>query len=317
MSYNRENFARIKKEYETKHLVAEEESERRKNLLYAALPELKKIDLMLGQTGVKIFSEAIKGKDNLDERISSLEKENKELLEKRAELLRKNGYPEDFTDVKYECPKCKDSGFVGIKMCDCFKKELVKAGFESSGLGALLKDQSFENFNTKYYGQYEKDMQLTFKKCLSYAESFGEHKENLLFMGGTGLGKTHLSTAVGKTVIEKGFDVVYDTVQNILCDFEDEQFRNAEDKTNKYFECDLLIIDDLGTEMQTQFTVSSLFRLINSRLNSGKCTIINTNLSQSELRKNYTDRLSSRLFGCFSPLLFKGNDIRLLKLRNN
>lgn len=314
MGFNKQNYIKIREIYETKAKNAQANADALCLSLYSKLPSLREIDNELHKTGVKVMGEAMKGKQGLEDRIAALEKENKALLAKREKILTDAGYPEDYTDVKYECNKCRDSGFVNGIMCDCFKKALVKAGFESSGLGALLKDQSFETFDINRYPENKSEMQFVFQKCLSYADSFDGKGQNLLLIGGTGLGKTHLSTSIGKAVIEKGYDVVYESIQKILDDFEAEKFRNAENLTNKYMNCDLLIVDDLGTEMSTQFTLSAIFNLINTRLISGKSTVINTNLTDSELRKRYTDRISSRLFGSYSPLLFKGRDVRLQKL---
>ena len=155
--------------------------------------------------------------------------------------------------------------------------------------------------------------------CRDYAENFKPGaSRNLLFIGNTGLGKTHLSTAIAKKVIEGGCDVVYDTAQNIFADFEIEHFsrnRDEEDRTSRYFDCDLLIIDDLGSEMSNQFTVSVLYLLINTRLNRGLSTMISTNLNQKELRERYWDRITSRLFGEYRILLFLGTDVRAQKIR--
>ncbi len=318
MAYNRDNFIQLKNEYENKRRNAIATAEAKLFELHTKFDELRKIDEKLQMTGINILSEAMKGKEGLDDRIEALKKENEELLAKRAAFLKENGYEEDYTDVKYECTDCSDTGYIGIKMCHCFKNALIKKSFETSGLGSLLKDQSFSTFDLSYYldarSNYD-TMKANLEKCKNYAENFAQSKGNLLFVGATGLGKTHLSTSIARRVIEQGYEVVYDTAQNILNDFEKEQFKNQSGLTEKYFDCDLLIIDDLGTEMQTAFTVSSIYNIINTRLNSGKSTIINTNLSQDELRKRYSDRITSRLFGCFDPLLFTGTDIRMKKLK--
>ena len=145
---------------------------------------------------------------------------------------------------------------------------------------------------------------------------------NLLLIGGTGLGKTHLSSALAKRVIERGFDVKYVSAMDLISDFELKRFGNSisaheSDDTATYYDCDLLIIDDLGTEMTNQFTVSCLYNVINVRINNAKCTVISTNLAQNDLRQRYWDRITSRLFGEYRPLLFVGTDIRAQKLRNN
>jgi DNA replication protein len=324
LGYNRDNFVRIKREFESRHFKAKDEAEARMNDLHEKIPELKKIDEAMADIGMRLFNEALKGKDGYEARVNNIKQDQLDALEYREQLLRYNNYPDDYTDVKYECSLCDDTGYIGIDMCVCMKKALIEAGYTSSGIGHLIRKQSFETFNLDYYKQdaatYEK-MRDNFNFCKSYAKGFSADKyNNLIFFGATGLGKTHLSTAIAKVVIENGYDVMYDTAQNIFEDFQFERFgRNYQDtsesRTDKYFECDLLIIDDLGTEVANQFTVSCLYNLLNTRINKENSTIINTNLDRNDLRKIYTDRITSRLFGEFSAMLFKGTDIRELKLR--
>ncbi len=320
MAYNRENFVRLKNEYETKKRNAVSDAETRTAVIHAKYPEIKEIDNELRATGINIMREAMNGKDGLEKRLKAIEERNAELQKKRIYILEKYGLPADCTDIKYECTKCMDTGYIGIEMCSCFKAALAKSAFESSGLGSLLKEQSFESFDLSFYLEnkqnYEK-MQKSLEICKRYANLFDKNSGSLILMGATGLGKTHISTSIAKVVIEKGYDVVYDSAPNIFNDFNKEQFKDQSGLTNKYFDCDLLILDDLGTEMHTAFTVSCLYNLVNTRLNSGKSTIINTNLNFDELRKTYTDRITSRMFGCFELLMFSGKDIRLQKLQRN
>ncbi len=320
MAYNRDTFAQIRKEYETKRKNAISDADMRTSKLHEMYPDIAQIDEKLRLTGMKLMNEAMKGKDGLEQRIKDVENENLQLQSKRNILLQKHHLPLDITDVKYECQDCFDTGYIGINMCRCFKAALAKAAFETSGLGALLKDQSFDTFDLSFYLNdkiaFEK-MQKNLGKCKQYAQSFDNTGKNLIFIGGTGLGKTHLSTSIARQVIEKGYSVVYDSSPNIFNDFGKEQFKEQNALTDKYFDCDLLILDDLGTEMHTSFTVSCLYNLINTRLNTGKSTIINTNLSIEELRKTYNDRITSRILGCYEPLLFSGKDIRMQKLQRN
>ena len=242
------------------------------------------------------------------------------LLEARAQLLCANGYPADYSDVHYECNECSDTGFVNGKMCKCMRTALNYAGYESSGVLKLIEKQNFETFDLTYYeGGERQHMESILNRAKSYAAKFdGNSMSNLLFMGQTGIGKTHLSSAIAKVIIDNGYDVVYESAQKIFADFEAERFGRVpagEDRTRRYMECDLLIIDDLGTELTNQFTISSLYNVINSRLNRRKSMIINTNLMQAELCDRYSDRISSRLFGLFSPYLFTGDDIRSRKLQ--
>lgn len=307
------SYFTVRERFENKSRDAMAAAEARQKEVDALSPELKKIDRLLNATGLRLFKQAMGGKEGLEKRVDALRKENERLLKRKAELLKALGYPENYTDVRYECEKCRDTGFIGAKMCDCFRKALAREALENSGLGRLTENQSFDTFDFSYYADDKyalQNMKLVYDKCLEYAETFGEDGENLLLIGGTGLGKTHLSTSIAKKVIEKGYKVIYESAQKLISDFEKEHFRNLDTDTDRFFDCDLLIIDDLGTEMKTEFSVSCVYNVINSRLNERKPMIINTNLSQKELRERYADRITSRLFGAFSIMVFKGQDVR-------
>ena len=280
---------------------------------------MAEIDRALSATGLRIMREALNGREGLDARIRKLEEGNNLLLEARREILRANGYPEDYSSVKYECEECQDVGFVNGKMCKCMRRALTLAGYESSGVLKLIGKQNFDTFDLTYYeGAERANMERILDRAKRYAAGFdGKHMRNLLFIGTTGLGKTHLSSAIAKEVVEGGFDVVYESAQRIFSDFEAEKFGRAaagENRTERYLSCDLLIIDDLGTEMQSQFTVSCLYHLVNTRLISEKSMIISTNIRKEELLAKYTDRITSRLFGEFEICVFAGKDIRSQKL---
>ncbi len=326
MGYYKENFKRIRDEYKDKRFRAESIAEARREELYREIPALRELDARMGRVGLAVLSGAMQG-ENVAERIAQLRRENEALAAKRGELLRANGFPTDYTEPQYECPRCRDTGYVDIKMCACMRRRLVEEGMRSSGLGDLLQRQSFDNFSLEYYAQNQNEherMQANFRAVRRYAEQFemGPGKpipESLLFLGGTGLGKTHLSTAVARVVIERGYDVLYNTAVGMLSDFEFKRFGNGMtgdgDDTARYTECDLLILDDLGTEVINQFTLSCIYHVINTRLNSGKPTLINTNLSSNELRKLYSDRITSRLIGEYRLVPFYGVDIRRQKLQ--
>jgi DNA replication protein DnaC len=191
-------------------------------------------------------------------------------------------------------------------------------------MSELIKTQSFDNFSLDYYKQNAdnyKRMSMIFNVLKKYAQEFSPEKSgNIAMFGGTGLGKTHLSSAVAGTVIENGHDVYYASASNMFADFEEKRFGSsasyeATGDVSQYFSCDLLIIDDLGAEIANQFTVSCLYNVLNTRLNRKKATIISTNLAQDEFRKKYWDRIASRVFGEYLILPFCGEDIRKQKLK--
>lgn len=319
MGYNRADFVRIKAEYLEKYLKARNDADLRAQEVYLKIPRVRAIDKMLSGTALEIMSAVASGKDTASSALEKIKARNDELVAERDALLKEAGYPASYTDVHYECSRCDDSGYVDGKMCDCMKRALVMAGYESSGLGRLIAKQSFDNFSLDYYkvgGANYDNMKMYYESLRAFAQGFSEEtSKNFLLIGGTGLGKTHISTAVAKTVIEKGFDVLYVSAIDMFSDFEKKQFGGGEDNTQRYFDCDLLIIDDLGTELTNQFTVSCLYNVINSRINTSRSTFINTNLSKREIEAKYAERITSRLFGEYYPLLFSGVDIRKQKMQ--
>ncbi len=322
MGYNKENFKRIRDEYATKHLVAESAARVRTSEIHGVLPEIMGIDRALASTGISLMGAALLPAKERDKRFEQIKSENLTLNQKRNEILVAAGYPADYDAVKYDCPKCGDSGYVGIEMCECMRKALIMAGFESSGIAHLLEKQTFENFSLDYYKNDEnvyRNMARMLEITRDYAERFDpKTATNLAFFGGTGLGKTHISSAIARTVIEKGHDVLYVSAIELVSAFESEQFGKGFAKgelTDKFFDCDLLIIDDLGTEMGGQFTQSTLYNVLNIRINKKIPTILSTNCNQQELLKKYSERVASRIFGEFRPLLFLGIDVRMQKIK--
>ena len=321
MGFNKKDLLRVKEEYSDKYRKAQDDSDRRRSELWGKIDGLYAIDKELSLTGLRIMDAAMSGESDVGAKIEKIKGDNERLLRERALLLRAYGYPEDYADVRYECEECGDSGYVEGRMCDCMKRALVLAGYESSGIFELMKTQSFDNFSLDYYKQSAKNFEVmskSFDKLKSFAENFSaDTYANFIFVGGTGLGKTHLSTAVAKAVIDKCFDVLYVTATSMVADFEQKKFGGAEKDlvdTSRYYSSDLLIIDDLGTEMSTQFSVSCIYEIINARIMARKSTIISTNLGSEELNKRYWDRITSRIFGEYQPILFSGTDVRRQKI---
>lgn len=314
--YGYDNYQKVKNEIETRRLKAIKLAEERNIELRTVSEDIRIIDSELVKTGLLLFKTACEGKD-----ITPIRERNLELNATRRQCLKALGYPEDYTEVKYTCKKCSDSGFVDTAMCSCFREMLVKENIRSSGIGRLIEKQSFENFSLSYY-DYDPDLRVRMEKNVAaakdFAENFRKSDKTLLLIGPTGTGKTHLSTAIAKAVIERGFEVLYDSAQNIVSAFENDKFKSGygvyDPKGTKYLECDLLILDDLGTEFVNQFTLSCLYNLLNTRQNKGLATVISTNLSPAELSEKYEDRIYSRIIGADSRiLLFGGKDRRIDK----
>lgn len=321
MAYNNSVYKKIYDEYSQKYLIARERAQNRERELYLLIPELKVLDKELSLVGLEIFSASLSGAD-YKQKLAEVREKNLALQKKRAELLLAHGYPADYTDVKYECEKCSDTGFIENTMCSCMREALTLAGIENSGFASLIREQRFDNFSLDYYEgnpKFYERMKQNFDYLKRYTEEFDPIKSpSILLMGSTGLGKTHLSSAVARGAIERGSDVFYTGAIDLFSTFEIERFKSYSNEPNelieRYFECDLLIIDDLGTEMINQFSVSTLYNLVNDRLSRKKPTIVSTNLTNDEIKKKYTDRITSRLFGEYLVLPFMGTDVRAQKL---
>lgn len=275
-------------------------------------PDIAEIDKELSLVSSRIVS-AMRS-ENCEDEINRIKERNLALQEARRQKLLSYGIPEDYDTPVFSCPVCSDTGYDGKTFCSCIIKMCAVDAYLSSGLGKALLDQTFENFSLKYYGgKSREEMSGVLDTCLDFAQSFGTGA-NLLLTGGTGLGKTHLSSAIAQKVIDKGYTVVYESAQMVFDAFESVRFGRGNDNTDKYITCDLLIIDDLGTEFSTQYTASVLYQLVNQRLINGKSLILSTNLGGKELLKRYGDRIYSRLLGSFDTCVFSGNDVRLIKL---
>ena len=323
MSYNNSVYKKIYDEYSQKYLIARDRADARARELRSKIPELAKVDRELSRVGLEIFAASLTGVDT-KARIEEIKEHNLALQALRAEILLSNGYPADYTDVKYDCEQCKDTGFIDNKMCSCMKEALTLAGIENSGFASLIKEQSFENFSLDYYSRNVQQAEIMKKNrdfLIKYADNFDSRtSQSILMVGGTGLGKTHLSSALARRVIEKGNDVFYTGAIDLFSQFEIQRFKSYSNEPNelieRYFESDLLIIDDLGTEMINQFSVSTLYNLINDRLSRKKPTVRSTNLSKDDIQKKYTDRITSRMLGEYQVLFFVGTDVRAQKLIN-
>lgn len=325
MGYNRTDYFAVRDQFSKKYMKAREVAEERRAQIHTEIPEIFEIDKILSKTGVDIMRVITGGGADTAEKIAELEARNAELIKKREELLVERGFAANYTDVQYECEKCGDTGYVDTVMCDCMKKALIKAGYESSGLGALIGRQTFDNFELGYYSEADgmrAKVKLGADMLKKFADSFDKDTyKNFIIIGTSGLGKTHLSTAVAQSVIDRGYDVLYVSAVSMMGDFEEKRFGNGTSMTknndvSRYYDADLLIIDDLGTEVVNKFTQSYFYEVINSRINARRCTIINTNLAPKDIMELYTERIASRILGEYQPLRFGGVDIRKQRVLN-
>ena len=302
----------------TRKKNALEDKQRRRNALIQALyenePRLSQIDLSLASEGAKIAITALSGdRRALDEtrlRIDALAHERDAIIKKA-----------DIPDIEYDCDICHDSSYVNGKLCECVKLLAKNIIFEQLSQEMPLTDCRFDNFNLNFYDEDDgntnprKRMTAIFNLCRNYANTFSpENAQNLLFLGDAGLGKTHLTLAMVTEIISKDYDVIYGSAYNLLSAVENEHFSsNSNESYDAMLACDLLVIDDLGTEFTSPYTLSVLYNIINSRILSKKPTVINTNLSLPEIEKRYTPRIASRLIGNYTAKKFFGKDIRQIK----
>lgn len=316
----RENIRAAKEKIADNRRISIETYENHIKEVTAKCPEFEGIISLLAGTAPRIMAAAMKGREG-GETIDSIRKEYENIVELKKKILTSLSYPDDYCDIKYRCPKCSDTGYVGIDICECLKKELVKVSMMNSGLYSLTATQSFDSFSLDYYSGADKTVMARNVSIIKkFTETFEPgSSDSYIFIGATGLGKTHLSTAAATEIIKKGYYVVYESASSVFEDFEKKKFSSryseeSDSECEKYTDCDLLIIDDLGCEMTNQFTLSCLYNIINTRMIRHKSTIISTNLGGEELRKRYSDRIVSRVFGDYKPLTFRGSDIRGQKL---
>lgn len=300
---------------------AVQENDRRISEINEKIPQIREVNTQLFNTGkelIRIIASA-KGMD-VSADINQLKSFNIGAQNMSRQLLADNGYPEDYLDIHYHCPHCQDTGYSGGTICECLKKLCGSLAANELNKNTQLQLSSFESFKLGYYPpEALPTMERILSFAQSYAEGFTPSSESILMFGKTGLGKTHLSLAIASRVLEKGYSVVYDSAINILRNIEREHFsrEHSTDMIDLVMNTELLILDDLGTEYETPFYSSTIYNIINTRLNSGKPTIISTNLDYSGIRRRYDERVVSRITAVYTCMEFKGEDIRLIIKQNN
>lgn len=311
--------------------AAREEADRRRQQVYQQLPQLPGIERELARTGMGAVQAVAGAPDQLEQVLARLRDKSLALQQQRDQLLRDAGLYDAYHTIPWTCPLCQDTGYQGSRRCRCLEQLLRETAFRQLGADGQ-EDCRFENFSLDYYSTSplppsqrvpREQMAAILDTCLHYAHTFSPQSPSLLFLGGTGLGKTHLSLAIAREVIAKGYGVVYSPAQNLLARLERERFSSdrfsdgddpdATSYQNLILTCDLLIVDDLGTEFLTQFSNSMIYNIINTRLIEGRPTIISTNLDLMEIGRRYSERLVSRLFGGYQRLDFLGQDVRILR----
>ena len=328
MSYDANVLRRATQRLEEERRARSDRAARLRQEAYEKEPRLAQLDKKLQGTMSQLMAAALRRGESTAQAIRAIRAQNQEIQRERAVLLGAIGLPEDALDDKPACPLCGDTGWRGAQMCQCLKKLCTQEQIRELSKLLDLGEQSFDSFRLDYYSQTpcpgrgaspRENMELVYEVCLNYAQKFGRfYFKNLFLSGAPGLGKTFLSACIARVVSEDGFSVVYDTAGHIFSQFEAAKFRRddvdePDESVERCMACDLLILDDLGTEMTTAFVQSALYQLLNGRLLAGKSTIISTNLDPDQIGRRYSAQIMSRLEGEFELLPFIGQDIRLLK----
>lgn len=328
MSYDREILTKATATLSERRNRARAELTAHQNKISLEIPEIESLNRELLSTNVHLTKIILGHTKDTHTLIEQLKERNLEAQAMIRQLLKSHGYPEDYLEIKYFCSDCKDTGVFNGKTCHCLKDLLIKFATEKLNDSSPLELSDFSSFSIDYYPNKKDEtlsivprehMKNILNYCEKYANTFSTNSPGLLLLGPTGLGKTHLSLAIAKTVIAKGFTVIYGSAQDILRKIERDHFSkddNNDETLQMLLDTDLLILDDLGAEYASSFHVSSVYYIVNSRLNLKKPTIISSNLTTKELEERYSDRIVSRLLTQYTYLRFVGSDIRQI-LRNN
>lgn len=313
-------------EYEKIRNFEERELELRKQYVYSIVPRVKEIEDEVKRFGLLMTKAILSNETDYEKALEDIKNKMNDLKQEKAILMTENNIPLSYMDINYRCTTCKDTGFTSTnKKCNCFKQKLVNKAYDTSNLSSSLNRENFDYFDfslfsTETYGKEmtspRSNMEDIYQRSMNFIEKFHDKSSsNLLFYGTPGSGKTFMCNCIAKELLDKGQIVVYQTAFKILEILGDYKLRNsnAPDLETSYqllFDSDLLIIDDLGTELTNTFTTTELFNIINTRLINNKKMIISTNLNPKELPDIYSFRISSRIFGSFTFLKFYGKDLR-------
>ena len=326
MALKNTQYDEIMREYYRKQTEDRHEQEERIRLASEAVPELSAIDRQIASLSVSSARKALEGDENA---LLHLREDIKALSDRKAALLTSHGYPADYLEMHYHCPDCQDTGYIGQEKCHCFRQAVIDLLYTQSNIREILEEENFDHFSFRYYSDTAVSpatglsslatMRKLVGECMDFIRNFDTEFQNFFFYGDTGVGKTFLSHCIARELLKTAHSVIYFSafeLFDLLGRTTFQRTETEEETKNMHayiFDCDLLIIDDLGTEMTTQFTVSALYQVVNGRLLSGKPTIVSTNLPDTELEARYSAQIASRLLGAYTLYQFCGTDVRLLR----
>ncbi len=329
MALSNEQYDALMRQYNHKQSRNNQIVAYRTEELYDAIPELEKIDDEVSKCSISSITAIFDGKD-IAEAAADSKRKLSELKAKRESLIKANGFPVDYLEPPYDCPDCKDTGYIGSERCHCFKQAAINIVYKQSNISTILSKENFDRYDIDVYDdnyfEGNSDVsarataQIALGRAQNFVQNFKEKGGNLLLLGQTGCGKTFLSNCIAKALLDQGVSVIYFTAFELFHVFEEQTFKKNADVADLHdhiFDCDLLIIDDLGTEFQNSFTTARLFQCLNERLLRNKSTIISTNLSLEDMRDTYSERITSRVFSNYDVIKLIGEDIRIKKVINN
>ncbi|MBQ5562946.1 MAG: ATP-binding protein [Clostridia bacterium] len=312
MGYSKESYLKAKTILDRRRIESENALEERRNILFNRSPEARELERRIARTSLDAARAVYSGKDVKSE-LENLKIKNQTSQKRIDDIIAKLGFPPNYLEKWYKCDKCQDTGYVNDKMCTCMKNIIRDFEYERINNSSSLKLCGFDTLSVDYYDESERDdMKKILDYCKDYANGFSQNSRSILMMGKSGLGKTHISLAIAKAAVDRGYSVIYVSASTVCKKMEYERFNEKIDDTERaLMECDLLIFDDLGTEFMTAFLMSTLYTIINKRLAESKPTIMSTNFDFNEIPKIYDQRISSRILGAYKVLTFTGKDIRV------
>ena len=322
MNLSKTVYDEIRREYDEKQLVSERDKRSRVREVEEKIPEIARINGQIAELSVERAIGRIRGRA---EDGQTYEEKKASLINRRKELLTLYGYPESYTEPRYECGLCNDTGYIGNDQCSCLRSRIIEVLYDQSNIKKILETENFSTYTFKYYNNAPVDPSSEetplsiAKKAVDTAHSFIDNfsisSDNLFISGATGTGKTFLSNCIARELLDKGTDVIYLSSVRLFDILADNAFNTGRNDfvAEDLFSCELLIIDDLGTEYTNSFTQSAFFNCINERLLRKKHTIISTNLSMEQVRQIYTERVFSRLLEKYILIKLFGEDIRIIK----
>ncbi|MBP3338795.1 MAG: ATP-binding protein [Lachnospiraceae bacterium] len=323
MSLTTEKYNEIMREYEQKRIDAKNRLDERTEKLFATYPKLKSISEEISSFSLKSAKTLLL---NDDISLSSIKEQLATLIKEKEQMLLELGYDKNYLSMDYECKHCKDTGFVDGEKCSCLKQKIIDALYNQSNIKEQLQKENFNHFKVEYYSEnhFDNATETSARQNITeileiskdFVKNFDSSFENLFIFGETGVGKTFLTNCIAKELIDTAHSVVYMSSIKLFDLLAKEAFNKQQDndysfKSNDLLNCDLLVIDDLGTEMINSFTTSSFFNLINERFLNRKSVIISSNLSLGQLRDMYSERVFSRIASNYKLMKIFGKDLRL------